>query len=120
MRTISILNVPDSAGGHTFQAVAGDRHGNGKTPGEALDAIAAQLDSEESGTLVVLQNCRPDRYFTEEQKNRLRLLMERWRSARDTGAALPEHDKAELDALVNAELQASGRRAQAIADELDE
>lgn len=117
MTTITIL--PDrSATGADFRAVAGQRQSFGKTPGEALDAMTAQLGPEESGTLLVVQNLRPDAFFSAEQCNRLKLLMTRWRTERDAGRELPAHDQAELDALVRAELDAAARRAAALADGL--
>jgi hypothetical protein len=116
--TVSILAIPNDEGGHSYQAVAGDRHGGGKTPGEALDAITAQFDRLEASTLVVLQNHLPDQFFTAEQRDRLEELMRRWRTARDSQTTLPSEDQAELDALVQAELRAAGKRAEAMADEL--
>jgi hypothetical protein len=44
--------------------------------------------------------------------------MSRWRAARDAGSELPPEERAELDALVEAELEATSRRAQAIEHEL--
>jgi hypothetical protein len=116
--TVSILAVPNDEGGHFYQAIAGSRFGGGKTPGEALDAIRAKFDTVEASTLVVLQNHLPDRFFTAEQRGRLEKLMSRWRAARETGTSLAPGEQAELDALVDAELRAAGKRAEAMADEL--
>ncbi len=115
MTTIAI--VPDSPAGPqpAFRAVAGGRQSVGRTPGEALDALAAQLGADEAGTLVVVQHLRPDAFFTADQRQRLDELMTRWRAARDAGAALAPADQAELDALVAAELDAAARRAAALA-----
>jgi len=120
MTTVSILAVADEQGGYSYRAVAGERHGGGKTPGEALDAITAQFDSLESSTLVVLQKHLPDRFFTAEQRSRLEELMSRWRTAREGGASLAPDEQAELDSLVETELRAAGKRAEAMADELTE
>jgi len=38
-------------------------------------------------------------------------LMQRWRTARETGKQLPDSEQAELSALIDAEVQASGERA---------
>jgi hypothetical protein len=118
MTTIAI--VPDSPATPPtgFRAVAGQRQSVGRTPGEALDALTAQLDADEAGTLLVIQHLRPDAFFTAEQRQRLGDLMARWRAARDRGAALPPDEQAELDALVAAELDAAARRAAALADGL--
>jgi hypothetical protein len=69
------------------------------------------LDEEETGTLVVVQNLRPDRFFTAQQQQRLEELMARWRSARDTQSGLTGTEQAELEALVEAELEAATQRA---------
>lgn len=110
MTTITI--IPErSAMGADYRAVAGRRYAVGKTPGEALDAMNAQLSAAESGTIVVVQNLQADVYFTAEQRRRLEALMNLWREARDRGSRLSVGDQAELDALVEAELDAATRRA---------
>jgi hypothetical protein len=78
-----------------------------------LDALAARLPPGESGTLVVVQNHLPDRFFGDSQQLRLEELMARWRTARDTGQALSSIERTELNSLVDAEVQASGKRAAA-------
>ena len=60
MTAITIL--PDSldCSGWNYRAVAGDKEAVGKTAGEALDALTAQLSEDESGTLVIklgLRSC---------------------------------------------------------------
>ncbi len=118
MTTIAI--VPDNPGTQptNYRAIAGDRQSVGRTAGEALDALTAQLDESEKGTLVVVQHLRPDQFFTAEQQDRLRELMARWRAARDAQTSLPPEEQAELDALVEAELRAATARAAALAREL--
>ena len=44
--------------------------------------------------------------------------MARWRTARDQGATLPVDEQTELEALIDAELQASAARAATLADAL--
>jgi hypothetical protein len=119
MTTIAIL--PETVGptGTTYRAVAAQAQSVGKTPGEALDALTAQLDEAEAGTLVVVvQQQRPDRFFTAQQQQRLAELMGRWRAARDAGGPWSAADQAELDALVAAELQATATRAAALVRQL--
>ena len=120
MTTVSIFAVPNEEGGSLYQAVAGTRNVCGATPGEALDAIRAQLEGAEASTLVVLRQNLPDSYFTARARDRLSELMQRWRTARDAGACLPADDQAELDALVEAELRGSAARANYSADQLAE
>ena len=104
--------------GISYRAVAGDKQSVGETPGQALDAITAQLSEEDRGTLVIVQNLRPDLFFSAEQQQRLGELMTLWRAARDVGASLSNEEQSELDRLIEAEIRASGRRADAMLNEL--
>ena len=119
MTRVAILPEPSMQGEVKYRAVAGARQAVAKTVGAALDALAAQLPPEESGTLVVVQNHRPDEFFTAQQQQRLEELMHRWRAARDTGKVLSPSEQAELNALVDAEVQASGERAAAALADLE-
>lgn len=114
MTTITIVPEPQASNGTTWRAVAGQRQSVGRTAGEALDALTAQMSADETGTLVVVQAMRPDAFFTAAQQQRLGELMDRWRVARDRGTALAAEEQAELDALVAAELAAATRRAAAL------
>jgi hypothetical protein len=118
MTSVSILPVPTPRGGVSFLAVAGDKRSQGATAGEALDAITSQLPDSETGTVVVLQNLRPDQFFPATQQQRLAELMSPWRSDRDQRRSLPQHLQAELESLIDAELQASADRTAAIVDEI--
>jgi hypothetical protein len=118
MTKVSILLEPMGKGEVAYRAIAGDRQSVGKTAGEALDALTALLPADVSGTLVIVQQLRPDPLFTAEQQDRLQQLMARWRSARDAGAALPPGEQAELDSLVEVELRAATARATALLKEL--
>src|SRR5258706_16155784 len=113
MTKVAILPEPSVHGGVVYRAVAGARQAVAKTVGAALDALTAQLSPEESGTLVVVQNHQPDEFFTAEQQRRLEELMQCWRAARDTGKLLSPPEQTELNALVDAEVVASGQRAAA-------
>jgi hypothetical protein len=119
MTKVAILPIPTETGGVSYRAVAGDKHSEGKTAGEALDALTAQLSEEEVGTLVIVQSLRPDRFFSAAQQQRLAELMGRWRVARDKGETLPTEEQAELEALIEAELRAAADRAAALVDELE-
>jgi hypothetical protein len=96
------------------RAIAGTRHSLGKTAGQALDALEDMLPSEESGTLIVVQCQRPDRFFPAPQRERLQALMARWRTARDAGTALSPEEQKELQALTEMELDASTARTAAL------
>ena len=67
---------------------------------------------------MIVQNLRPDRFFSTSQQRQLATLMGRWRAARDQGAALLPEELAELRELVDAELRASAARGETLADEL--
>jgi len=116
MTKVAILPVSAQQGDVFYHAIAGEKHAQGKSAGEALDALTAQLSADETSTLVIVQSLRPDRFFTAAQQQRLEALMARWRTLRDQGASLPEHEQAELEALIAAELQASSERAAELAD----
>jgi len=117
MTRVVILPVPTEEG-TAYRAVAGDRWSEGATAGAALDALTAQLSPDQTNTLVILQSRRPDAFFDNAQQMRLAQLMAAWRSAQRTGVLWPESERAELEALVEAELRASAARAATLADEL--
>jgi hypothetical protein len=118
MTKVAILPERTDTGGTTYRAVAGDKQSVGRTVGEALDALTTQLPEEETGTLIIVQNLRPDRFFTAQQQQRLGELMARWRAARDSGTALPPDEQAELESLADAEVHAATQRAAALLHEL--
>ena len=82
----------------------------GKTVGEAIDALTQKLPEDESNGIVIVVQSRGDQFFTEPQITRLHQLMER---AKSTELLAAEQD--ELEALVKAEIVASGRRAAQLA-----
>ena len=118
MTRVAILPIPTEQGHLSYHAIAGPKHAEGKTAGEALDALTAQLSADEASTLVIVQSLHPDRFFTAAQQERLAALMARWRMARDQGATLPAAEQAELEELIDAELRASAARAAALATTL--
>ena len=113
MTTVAILPVSDASGERRYRAIAGDKQSTGKTAGEALDALTAQLEGSEFSTLLIIQSFRPDWFFSTEQQQRLSDLMNLWRTARDEGQTLPPEQQAELDSLVEAELKAATARTAA-------
>ncbi len=102
MTTITIL--PEEK---KFRAVSGNRESFGRTAGEALDALTAQLDEEEGGTLIVIQNRRADKFFNSSQQKRLTELM-----AKRKAQLLSVDEETELENLVEAELEGAKRRAE--------
>src|SRR3990170_4162829 len=118
MSKVAILPVLTAAGSVAYHAAGGKKLSQGKTAGEALDALTAQLEADEAGTLVIVQGLQPDAYFSADQSRRLGELMSRWRAARDAGAALPAAEQTELDGLIEEEVRASARRTAALLDNL--
>jgi hypothetical protein len=118
MNTIAIL--PESGEEHptTFSAITKGHKATGHTPGEALDALTSQLGAEKTGVAVVVQRFFPDKYFSAEQRDRLSELMARWRTARESGDSLPPSEQADLERLIDEELEGSTERAAQIAREL--
>lgn len=113
MTTISILPITDESGNLSYRAIAGNQQTIGKTAGQALDALTLQLGQPDSLSLLI-QTFQPDPFFTADQQQRLLELMQLWRTARDRNQTLSPQEQAELDTLVNAELQATQQRLNAI------
>ena len=118
MTKVAILPISTERGVFAYQGVAGDKRSQGDTIGQALDALTQQFPEIDSSLLVVVQNQRPDRFFTAPQQARLSYLMDQWKSARAAGTILLPEEQAELELLTESELYASGQRAGAMADEL--
>jgi hypothetical protein len=114
MESVAIFPVIGPGGSPAFRAVTRSGQSEGRTAGEALDAIQTRLPNTDSGTIVVIQPFRPDTLFTAEQQQRLEALMAQWRSARDVGHQLPADEYAELQALIEAELKAAEARTRQV------
>lgn len=118
MQTISIATIANTNGDRIYRAAIGDRQSTGRTAGEALDALTMQIGSQEINGFLLIQNQQPDRFFTVEQQQRLAELMSIWRTARDRGDSIPAEQQSELDALIEAELNATAERAKAILSQI--
>lgn len=112
MQNVAIFPIPGNDGTQHYRAVTQSGQTEGRTAGEALDAIASQLPLDDSGTMVLIQPFRPDAFFSQSQMTRLQELMSSWRAARDGAAPeLTTEEQAELQSLVEAELRAASNRA---------
>jgi uncharacterized protein (DUF1810 family) len=109
MTTITIL--PEKT--DSYRAVAGDKESTGRTAGEALDALTSQLEDEETGTLVIVQNRKADEFFNAAQQERLAALM----LLRQAGN-LSTEEESELETLIQAELDGARQRAEALLNKL--
>jgi DNA-binding transcriptional regulator YbjK len=119
MTTITIRQESAGKNGLIYRAISGTLQSEGRSAGEALDALTKQLGEAEANTLVIIQQLRPDRFFTATQQQRLSDLMSRWREARDHDSQLTPEEQAELEQLIEAELQATTRRAESALIELE-
>ena len=81
-----------------------------------MDALTVLLESEpESAHVVIVQSQRPDRFFGAAEQARLTVLMQRFHDAQAGKEALSKAERAELEGLIEVELEASGKRVQALA-----
>jgi hypothetical protein len=67
MTTVAILPISDVNGEKSYRAIAGNKYSVGKTAGQALDALAAQLGELEFSALLVIQSFLPDTFFSDKQ-----------------------------------------------------
>jgi hypothetical protein len=111
MDSVAIFPVVVPDGSPTFRAVARTGQSEGRTAGEALDALRLRLAPDDGGTVVVIQSFHPDAVFTAAQQTRLQELMALWRSARDGGQQLTRQQQSELQSLMESELQAANVRS---------
>lgn len=117
MTTILILQEQPQQGKLRYKAVFGRHHAVGATPGAALDALEHDLPAD-SGTVVILQRFKPDRYFDDLQQARLTDLMARLQVSRLQGRDLAPHEMAELEVLIERELRATALRSEDIAGQI--
>ncbi len=108
MTTITVL--PEEK---NFRAVAGQKESVGRTVGEAIDKLTEQLSDDENGTLLVIQNLRADRFFGENEQERLVELM-----AKKENQTLSQKEKDELEKLVEAELTGAHERSEELVSAL--
>jgi len=114
MTTVQIFQESTQPGGQVrYRAIHRNRQAAGATPGAALDALEDTLP-DDSGTMVILQKFKPDVHFGTEQQAHLAELMTQLQAARAQGRDLAPQRMAELEALVNLELQSTALRAEAI------
>lgn len=113
MTTIQILQEAQPQGGWRYRAIYERHHAAGATPGAALDALEDTLPAD-SGTVVILQKFKADRYFGEQQQTRLAELMARLQASRAQGRELSPPAMAELEALIEQELRSTMLRAEDI------
>jgi hypothetical protein len=107
MTTVTVHEDTDAADATCFSAIAGRHHSVGRTAGEALDALLAKEGHTVDSSAILIQRFAPDAYFTKAQIDRLRDLLDR-------RTALTDEERAELHDLVDAELEATIARSEAL------
>jgi regulator of protease activity HflC (stomatin/prohibitin superfamily) len=105
MTSIAIHTENAESGTPRFRAIAGNRQSIGRTMGEALDALTADWGDDIQETAVLIQRFQPDEYFTAAQYRRMQELL-----ARRT--TLTAEERAELETLIDAELDATVTRTE--------
>lgn len=106
---MNILILPEKR--DSYRALSGDKESNGRTPGQALDALRSQLTEEEAGTPGIVPSHKPDRFFDAAQQERLAELLQ----LREAGELSAEAES-ELESLVEAELRGAMQRAEALSN----
>ncbi len=113
----AVIVSPNKA--NRYIAVSNGKESVGKTIGEAIDSIYGQLEEDEQNTVIYVQEFKGDEFFSDEQIKRLSMLMKKWRIARDNGKMLPAEQQAELEKLIEMELEAAGKRAEKIFSQMN-
>jgi hypothetical protein len=107
MSSIAIRTENSDVDTPRFRAVAGNRQSVGRTMGEALDALTADWGDDIQETAVFIQRFQPDAYFTAAQCCRMQELLAR-------RATLTAEERAELETLIDAELDATVARTESL------
>jgi hypothetical protein len=97
-----------AAGEAKFIARTGNLRAVGRTMGEALDALASQWGEITQTVPVIIQHFGPDQFFTQAQYDRMQEL-------RAGIGSLTPAERTELESLIDAELDATTARLDALA-----
>lgn len=111
---ITITSVATTSNETLWRAATDDLEVIGKTAGEALDSLRKRLGTEQQDMFLVREQWQPDEFFTAVQQQRLSELMGRWRAAQEAGSKLSDPEQAELETLVDAQLEGTAKRAAAM------
>jgi hypothetical protein len=104
----TIRTASQAADNAKFIARTGNLRAVGRTMGEALDALASQWGEITQTVPVIIQRFGGDQFFTQEQYERMQELRTRI-------GALSAEERTELEALIDAELDATIGRLDAFA-----
>ena len=107
MSSVTIRPEKDNVDGASYRAVSGNRQSIGRTAGEALDSLIDQENGSVDSSAIFVQRMIPDSFFTREQIERMQELLARCDSRSPA-------ENAELDALIDAELDATVLRTDSL------
>lgn len=107
MTAATIRTNTQAADNAKFIARSGNLRAVGRTMGEALDALASQWGEITQTVPVLIQHFGPDRFFTQAQYDRMQEL-------RNRIGTLSAGEQTELDSLIDAELEATIARLDAL------
>ena len=107
MPSMTMRTEHNEADAPRFRAVAGSHQAVGRTMGEALDALTADWGDDIQETAVLIQRFQPDAYFTTAQYCRMQELLAR-------RATLTAEERTKLEAIIDAELDATVARAESL------
>lgn len=111
-----MIGIVVNQDGNSFRAVSGKKHSVGKTIGEAVDALVSQFENSEEESIFISPRFQPDDFFTIQQQERLSHLMNKLHLAEVENKEMPPEEKAELEKLIEAELDGSAQRTKTIAE----
>ena len=114
MKTVVV--TPDYQNGKYFRAVYNGKESLGKTIGEAVDSLTSQIENGSDETLYIVQRFSPDEFFTANQQKRLSELMNKLHAAQEGAQEFLPEEKAELEKLIEVELEGSARRTEKLAE----
>ncbi|MBC7805657.1 MAG: hypothetical protein H7145_05845 [Akkermansiaceae bacterium] len=115
MTTIRLFPPHPENGRSEYLAVFGKETVSGKSAGEAVGA-AINLLQEHGGDIstarIFMQKLGGDEFFTDAQIAHMKELIQERNSSWDAGSEPSEANREELESLIFAELEASGRRVE--------
>ncbi len=78
------------------------------------------MEEFDTQTLYIVQRFQPDEFFTAEQQKRMSELMKKLKLAQNGEGDFSLEEKSELEILIEAELEGSGKRTKKLAELMNE
>lgn len=100
-----------------YRAIQGNYQAQGSTAGKALDMLESQKsksNKDQSGTVVIVQRFKSDKFFNASQQIALQDAMDKFRQSLQSDHELTNEDKEELEMLIEMEWMAAIGRAASI------